>query len=127
MKHIKNFVEMYEERGNGMKLLLRIIGGLLYFILLLLRPTFAVVSTVSSGILSVVGVVLIILGILIFISEGLADKTTTVGMVLSLLLGSLSMLAGPFITYLDEWYGELHEKLGKIVFNKPRNEDDFLM
>lgn len=110
-----------------MKVFLRIIGGLLYFILLLLRPIFAVVSTVSSGILSVVGVVLIILGVLIFMSEGLSDGGTTAGIMLALILGSLSMLVGPFITYLDEWYEKLHERIGTFVFNRARNDDDFLM
>ncbi|MBQ8664020.1 MAG: hypothetical protein IJ471_09215 [Eubacterium sp.] len=110
-----------------MKMIFRMIGGLLYFMLLLLRPIFMVISMLSSRILSVAGIILIILGILIFMSEGLADRTTTVGIILSFVLGSLSMLAGPFIIYLDEWYEELHERLGEFVFNKEKNKDDFLM
>lgn len=108
-----------------MKVIFRIVGGLLYVSLLLLRPILAVASTLSSGILSFMGAVLIIIGILIFIAEGLADKTTTVAMILTLTLGSLSMLAGPFIIYLDEWYEELHEKLGDFIFDKSRDKDDF--
>lgn len=105
-----------------MKIFLRIIGGLLYFVLLLLRPILMIISTISSGIFTFVGGFIVVVTLLMKVSgeELLLSQT-----IFLLVCGSVLTLAGPFIVSLEAGYEILHEKLGDFVFNRVRSEDDF--
>lgn len=128
MKHIKNTVRISEKkRGMTMKLLLRIVGGVLYLVLLLLRPIFMIISIASSKIFTIVGVIIIVLALLTLGSEGISGNSQLPLLILTLIVGSILMLVAPFIEKLDEWYEVLHVRLGDFVFNRVKNEDEILL
>ena len=97
-----------------MKIILKILGGILLILLLLLKPVFLVFSVLSGGILGFLGVILIVGGLLILASEGFAFSAF-VDLIIIFLLGSVGMLAGPFLGFLDEKYDMLFEKLCDFV------------
>lgn len=107
-----------------MKIFFRIIGGIFYFLLLLLKPILMVLSSLSGVVLSIFGVFCIFIGIYIFTQEWVDNRITS-GL-LTLIIGSLCMLSGSFAAYLLGWYEMLHERLGDFVFGRSQN-DDFLM
>lgn len=110
-----------------MKLLLRIVGGVLYLVLLLLRPIFMIISIASSKIFTIVGVIIIVLALLTLGSEGISGNSQLPLLILTLIVGSILMLVAPFIEKLDEWYEVLHVRLGDFVFNRVKNEDEILL
>ena len=105
-----------------MKIILRILLGIVWLALTIVRPVLSIIGWMSSGVLTYLGVFLIVFGVIVLITEG---KNELHSVLAFWGIGTVGMLIGPVIGSIIEAYSNLVDQIGEFVFNRPMDSNDF--